>query len=150
VHFCLVLFISFLWEWIKDCCISSLVCVVYVYIKQVVYIYISMPKSAYWSKICLLNENVPIYLKRLYWPKCAYWMKMCLPKSVYWNVITIHIGYTKRCLLTENMPIGWKYANWMKWCLPKGIYWNVITLHIRYIKRCLLAENVSIEGKCVY
>ena len=68
--------------------------------------------------MCLLNENVSIEGKCVYWMKvsinrkCAYWMKWCLPKGVYWNVITLHIRYTKRCLLIENVPINWKCAYW--------------------------------------
>ena len=91
-----------------------------------------MPKSAYWEKMCILNEKFVYWSERCllggkvptkrcllkyhnssYWiykkvsidRKDAYWQKMCLPKGVYWKVTTIYIGYTKMCLLIEKMPI---------------------------------------------
>ena len=39
-------------------------------------------KYAYWTKMCILNKNVPIEKKNVSidW-KCAYWMKMCILKT---------------------------------------------------------------------
>ena len=61
-------------------------------------------KCAYWMKMCLLNEKMPID------QKSVYWMKMCLPKGVYWYVITLYIGYQK-------VPIDRKCAYWLKMCI---------------------------------
>ena len=50
------------------------------------------------------------------------------PKSVYWEVITIQIGYIKRYLLSENVHIDRKGAVWTKMCLlikNVSIEWNV-------------------------
>ena len=66
-------------------------------------------KDVCWMNKCLLIKNEPISRK------CVYWMKKkCLPKHVYWNVITLHIRYTKKFILTKKVSIGRKCAYWMK------------------------------------
>ena len=87
--------------------------------------------------------------------KCVYWMKKCLPKGVYWKVTTLHIRYTKRCLLTKNVSIEWKCACWPKMCLLKGhnssyeIYQKVSInwKGVYWSKRYLLNENMPIDQK---
>ena len=80
-----------------------------------------------------------------------------MPKCAYWNVITFHIRYTKRCLLIEKMPIEWKCTYWMKICLLtenmsielKGAYW-MKKVHIDWkcaywMKKYILIEKLPIE-----
>ena len=124
-----------------------------------------------YAKKCLLGENVSIEWKmcllgrkvstercplkghnpsyRIYkkvpidW-KDACWPKMCLPKGVYWKITILQIGYTKRCLLIEKMPIGRKCV--IKRCLLKChnlSYWIFKKVSIDrkdayWPKRCLL------------
>ena len=110
--------------------------------------------------MCLLRGYNPlywIYIKGTYWLICAYWTKICLLtesvpiewKSVYWP---------KMCLLNENVFVDQKCAYWMKMCLlnenmyikRKGAYWpkmyqlnkNVST----ELKRCLLIEKMALRG----
>ena len=133
-------------------CISNLVCVVYIDIYKIV--------CNIYAKKCLLAENMSIEWKCVYWlhidRKCVYWIKRYLPKDIYWNVITLYIGYQKmiidrKCVYwMKNVPINWKCVYWMKMCLQKGVYLNILTLHIRYTKKCLLTKKMSIGRKCVY
>ena len=83
--------------------------------------------------------------------------KFDIPKCVYWKVITLYIGYIKKCLLTEKVPIEWKCIYWPKmWLLNENVHidqkmcilnenapinWKCIC----WMKKCLLTENVSIE-----
>ena len=96
-------------------------------------------------------------------------MKKYLPKSVFWNVITLYIGYTKKWLLIENVSIKEKCAYWSKMCLLNEnvstkcclfedhnpsyyIYQKVLIdqKDVYWLKMCLLKEKLLIEWKCVY
>ena len=57
-------------------------------------------------------------------------------KGAYWKVITLHIGYILKCLLTENVFIEWNMS-----IDQKSTYW---------MERCLLTENMHIDWKCGY
>ena len=123
-----------------------LVCVVYICIYKIC--------CNIFAKKCLLGENVPMEWKIcllignvLIGRKGAYWPEKCTPKGVYLKVITLHIGYTKKCLLIEKESIGWKCAYQKLFIkmsqpfildIPKGAYWS---------KMCLLIEKVPIENE---
>ena len=89
--------------------------------------------NACWVKMCLLNE------------KCVYWAEKCLLKGVHWKVITLHIGYTKRCLLIEKMLVGQKCA-YQKVSIERSQSFILdIQKDVYWLKKCLLVENVSIK-----
>ena len=58
-----VLFISFFYgkEYETECCVSSLVCVVYIGIYKI--------GCNIYAKMCLLNENMFVDRRSVYWPK---------------------------------------------------------------------------------
>ena len=123
-----------------------LVCVVYICIYKIC--------CNIFAKKCLLGENVPMEWKIcllignvLIGRKGACWPEKCTPKGVYLKVITLHIGYTKKCLWIEKESIGWKCAYQKLFIkmsqpfildIPKGAYWS---------KMCLLIEKVPIENE---
>ena len=84
-----------------------------------------------------------------------------IPKDAYWNVITLHIGYTKRYLLKCYNPLFGIYIKdtyWPKMCLltEKCVYCMKIFLLTKKVliewkndywpKNYILNKNMSIEG----
>ena len=77
-----------------------------------------------------------------------------ITKYAYWNVITLHIGYTKRYILKCYNPLFGIYIKdsyWPKMCLltEKCVYCMKIFLLTEKVliewKNWLLAENLHIE-----
>ena len=69
-----------------------------------------------------------------------------MPKDAYWNIITLQIWYTRRCLLKSH--------NHLKLDIIKCAYWPK-KIHIEWKcvfwpKMCLLNKKVYIDQKDVY